>query len=86
MKIIACCALFNLVGLTTCSLDFFRSLMPYFVEMSERHSQFADLKVEDCELSCNVVSQLLSVLSTLKRPLDALAIGGNDLGRLVWIT
>ncbi|PSR86389.1 hypothetical protein CEY00_Acc32012 [Actinidia chinensis var. chinensis] len=56
------------------------SLMPYFVEMSERHSQFADLKVEDCELSCNVVSQLLSVLSTLKRPLDALAIGGNDLG------
>ena len=60
--------------------------MPYFVEMSERHSQFADLKVEDCELSCNVVSQLLAVLSTLKRPLDALAVGGNDLGRFVWIT
>ncbi|KAL7179011.1 hypothetical protein ACSBR1_042386 [Camellia fascicularis] len=60
-----------------------RSLIPYFVEMSERDSHFADLKVENCELSCNGVSQLVGVLSTLKRPLDSLSIGENGLGNKV---
>ncbi|KAG5514939.1 hypothetical protein RHGRI_036095 [Rhododendron griersonianum] len=48
--------------------------------MSEKHSPFKDLKVESCELSCDGVSQLLSVLSTLTGPLNSLSIGGNDLG------
>ncbi|THG20700.1 hypothetical protein TEA_005807 [Camellia sinensis var. sinensis] len=39
-----------------------RSLIPYFVVMSERDSHFADLKVENCEPSCNGVSQLVDVL------------------------
>ncbi|KAI8523158.1 hypothetical protein RHMOL_Rhmol13G0051900 [Rhododendron molle] len=60
-------------------------LIPYFVEMSEKHSPIKDLKVESCELSCGGVSQLLSVLSTLTGPLNSLSIGGNDLGRLVWL-
>ncbi|XP_028065188.1 uncharacterized protein LOC114268248 isoform X1 [Camellia sinensis] len=60
-----------------------KSLIPYFVEMSERDSHFADLKVENCELSCNGVSQLVGVLSTLKRPLDSLSIGENGLGSKV---
>ncbi|THF98090.1 hypothetical protein TEA_012738 [Camellia sinensis var. sinensis] len=60
-----------------------RSLIPYFVKMSERDSHFADLKVENCEPSCNGVSQLVSVLSTLKRPLDSLSIGENGLGSKV---
>lgn len=63
----------------------FRRLIPFFVEMSEKHSPFKDLKVESCELSCDGVSQLLSALSTLAGPLNSLSIGGNDLGRLVWL-
>ncbi|KAI8523159.1 hypothetical protein RHMOL_Rhmol13G0051900 [Rhododendron molle] len=58
-------------------------LIPYFVEMSEKHSPIKDLKVESCELSCGGVSQLLSVLSTLTGPLNSLSIGGNDLGSKV---
>ncbi|XP_058197616.1 uncharacterized protein LOC131313357 isoform X1 [Rhododendron vialii] len=58
-------------------------LIPYFIEMSEKHSPFKDLKVESCELSCGGVSQLLSVLSTLTGPLNSLSIGGNDLGSKV---
>ncbi|XP_028113177.1 uncharacterized protein LOC114311249 isoform X1 [Camellia sinensis] len=64
-------------------IKLFRSLIPYFVEMSERDSHFADLKVENCEPSCNGVSQLVGVLSTLKRPLDSLSIGENGLGSKV---
>ncbi|XP_058197617.1 uncharacterized protein LOC131313357 isoform X2 [Rhododendron vialii] len=60
-----------------------RILIPYFIEMSEKHSPFKDLKVESCELSCGGVSQLLSVLSTLTGPLNSLSIGGNDLGSKV---
>lgn len=66
-------------------LGHYRILIPYFVEMSEKHSPFKDLKVESCELSCGAVSHLLSVLSTLTGPLNSLSIGGNDLGRLVWL-
>ncbi|KAL7247467.1 hypothetical protein ACSBR2_002390 [Camellia fascicularis] len=90
MKIVICSFLLlswdkvlsSSVSLTTCS-GLFRSLIPYFVEMSERDSHFADLKVENCELSCNGVSQLVGVLSTLKRPLDSLSIGENGLGSKV---
>ncbi|KAG5541274.1 hypothetical protein RHGRI_021198 [Rhododendron griersonianum] len=63
--------------------DGIMSLIPYFVEMSKKHSPFKDLKVESCELSCDGVSQLLFVLSTLTAPLNSLSIGGNDLGSKV---
>ncbi|KAI8568633.1 hypothetical protein RHMOL_Rhmol02G0215700 [Rhododendron molle] len=63
--------------------DAIMSLIPYFLEMSEKHSPFKDLKVESCELSCDEVRQLLSVLSSLIEPLNSLSIGGNDLGSKV---
>lgn len=59
--------------------------MPYFLEMSERQTPFIDLKLENCELSCNGVTELLLALSTFKKPLNALSIGENELGWLVWI-
>ncbi|XP_059660223.1 uncharacterized protein LOC132306717 isoform X2 [Cornus florida] len=63
--------------------DGIRSLIPCFVEMSERHFHLADLKLENCDLSCNGVSQLLEVLSTLSKPLNSLSIRDNDLGSKV---
>ncbi|XP_052211050.1 uncharacterized protein LOC127813942 isoform X2 [Diospyros lotus] len=63
--------------------DGIKSLISYFIEISRRHSHFSDLKVENCELSCNGVSDLLDALSTLTGPLDSLSIGGNDLGSKV---
>ncbi|KAK9281438.1 hypothetical protein L1049_004340 [Liquidambar formosana] len=63
--------------------DGIRSLIPYIVEASERHSLLSDLKLENCELSCNGVTQLLEILSTLKKPLDSLSIADNGLGRRV---
>lgn len=60
--------------------DGISSLIPYFVEASERHSPLADLSLGDCDLSCNGVTQLLDVLSTLKNPLHSLSIAHNELG------
>ncbi|CAK9158513.1 unnamed protein product [Ilex paraguariensis] len=60
--------------------DGMKSLISYFVEISEREPPFAELKLENCELTCKGVSQLLGVLSQLKKPLNALSIGDNDLG------
>ncbi|KAM7501543.1 hypothetical protein LguiB_000447 [Lonicera macranthoides] len=60
--------------------DGIKNLMPYFLEMSERQTPFIDLKLENCELSCNGVTELLLALSTFKKPLNALSIGENELG------
>ncbi|CAK9163479.1 unnamed protein product [Ilex paraguariensis] len=60
--------------------DGMKSLISYFVEISEREPPFTELKLENCELTCKGVSQLLGVLSQLKKPLNALSIGDNDLG------
>ncbi|KAL2556891.1 RNI-like superfamily protein [Forsythia ovata] len=60
--------------------DGIKSLFPYFIEMSGRPLPFSDLKLENCELTCDGVSQLLEVLSTMKTPLKMLSVGDNDLG------
>ncbi|ONH93047.1 hypothetical protein PRUPE_8G209500 [Prunus persica] len=58
-----------------------RSLIPYFVEASEKCFPFADLMLENCELSCHGVTYLIDTLSTLQRPLKSLSVADNDLGR-----
>ncbi|GAV63852.1 LRR_6 domain-containing protein [Cephalotus follicularis] len=63
--------------------DGIRSLIPYFVKASERCSPLGDLKLENCELSCNGVTQLLDALSTLKKPLNSLSVADNGLGSQV---
>ncbi|KAF2284479.1 hypothetical protein GH714_025545 [Hevea brasiliensis] len=60
-----------------------RCLIPYFVEAPERCSRLAELKLENCELSCDGVTQLLDTLSSLKRPLCSLTLADNGLGSLV---
>ncbi|XP_057782183.1 uncharacterized protein LOC131000335 [Salvia miltiorrhiza] len=56
------------------------SLIAYFTEISGRDVPFTDLKLENCEVSCNQMVQLLGVLSTLNKPLHKLSIKGNMLG------
>lgn len=58
-----------------------RGVIAYFTEISGRDLPFADLKLENCELTCNQVVELLGVLSAMKRPLNVLSIKGNRLGR-----
>ncbi|XP_047315193.1 NACHT, LRR and PYD domains-containing protein 13 isoform X2 [Impatiens glandulifera] len=58
-----------------------KNLVPVLVELSKRHSGIANLKVENCDLSSEGVDELLTGLSTLKRPLQSLSIRENDLGR-----
>ncbi|KAL5792641.1 hypothetical protein ACOSP7_001235 [Xanthoceras sorbifolium] len=60
-----------------------RSLIPYLVEASDRCTPLAKLILENCELSCNGVTQLLDTLSTLRRPLKFLSIADNNLGSQV---
>ncbi|KAF9610018.1 hypothetical protein IFM89_019658 [Coptis chinensis] len=43
-----------------------RNLVPYFEEILERDLLLFDLKIENCNLSCNGVSELLRSLSQLK--------------------
>ncbi|KAL0560257.1 hypothetical protein IC582_000657 [Cucumis melo] len=63
--------------------DGIRNLIPYFIEASERSFPFADLNLENCELSCDGVTQLLNVLSTLRKPLRSLSVADNSLGSSV---
>ncbi|KAL7126770.1 hypothetical protein ABFS83_14G209100 [Erythranthe nasuta] len=58
----------------------FRNVIAYFTEISGRELPFADLKLENCELTCDQVIELLGVLSTMKKPLNLLSIKGNRLG------
>ncbi|KAK1561083.1 hypothetical protein Q3G72_034267 [Acer saccharum] len=60
-----------------------RSLIPYFVEASERCNPLAKLILENCEFSCNGVTQLLDTLSTLRRPPKFLSVADNNLGSQV---
>ncbi|KAM3731268.1 hypothetical protein ACB098_12G150000 [Castanea mollissima] len=60
-----------------------RNLIPYFVEATERCSSLAYLNLEDCDLSCNGVTQLLNTLSTFKGPLKSLSLADNCLGSQV---
>ncbi|KAF6144342.1 hypothetical protein GIB67_024569 [Kingdonia uniflora] len=60
--------------------DGIRNLMAYLAEASERDFHLSDLKIENCNLSCNGVTQLLTSLTTLKKPLNCLSIADNDLG------
>lgn len=64
----------------------FRSLIPYFSEMSETQFSLVDLRLENCELTYDGVGQLLRTLSTWKKQLRALSVGENDLRRFVWIS
>ncbi|BFG42801.1 hypothetical protein CerSpe_290760 [Prunus speciosa] len=63
--------------------DGIRSLIPYLVEASEKCFPFADLILENCELSCRGVTYLIDTLSTLQRPLKSLSVADNDLGSQV---
>ncbi|KAK9944911.1 hypothetical protein M0R45_010453 [Rubus argutus] len=63
--------------------DGIRSLIPYFVEASEKCTPFADLMLEKCELSCHGVTQLIKTLSSLSRPLKSLSVADNNLGSQV---
>lgn len=64
----------------------YRSLIPHFAEDFERCSSLADLNLENCELSCDGVTELLNTLSTFKGPLKSLSLADNFLGRFVWLT
>ncbi|WCJ38162.1 RNI-like superfamily protein [Euphorbia peplus] len=57
-----------------------RSLIPYFIEAPERCSPLMELNVENCELTCKGVTQLLDTFSTLERPPKSLSIADNGLG------
>ncbi|KAL6271277.1 hypothetical protein ACE6H2_028188 [Prunus campanulata] len=63
--------------------DGIRSLIPYLVEASKKCFPFADLMLENCELSCHGVTYLIDTLSTLQRPLKSLSVADNDLGSQV---
>ncbi|XP_057965670.1 uncharacterized protein LOC131156192 isoform X2 [Malania oleifera] len=60
--------------------DGIKNLFPYIIEASEGNSRLSNLRLENCELSCNGVTQLLEILSTFKKPLYSLSIADNDLG------
>ncbi|KAK4408194.1 hypothetical protein Sango_0400400 [Sesamum angolense] len=60
--------------------DGIRSLISYFREISGRDLPFSDLMLENCELTCNQVIELLGVISTMKKPVNLLSIKGNRLG------
>ncbi|KAM5563222.1 hypothetical protein ABKV19_018072 [Rosa sericea] len=60
-----------------------RSLIPFFMETSEKCTPFVDLMLENCELSCHGVTQLIKTLSSLSRPLKSLSVADNDLGSQV---
>ncbi|KDP26432.1 hypothetical protein JCGZ_17590 [Jatropha curcas] len=57
-----------------------RCLIPYFVEPLERFSSLVELNLENCELSCDGVTQLLDTLSALQRPIKSLSLADNGLG------
>ncbi|XXG42698.1 hypothetical protein AAC387_Pa01g2912 [Persea americana] len=57
-----------------------RCLLPYFIQASEKSSSLADMKIENCDLSCFGVTQLLQSLSALREPLNNLSIANNELG------
>ncbi|GMH30919.1 hypothetical protein Nepgr_032762 [Nepenthes gracilis] len=59
-----------------------RSLIPYFAQAIE-HFPFANLNLKNCKLSCDGITDLLEVLSTLRNPLTSLSIADNDLGSRV---
>ncbi|XP_015077141.1 uncharacterized protein LOC107021072 [Solanum pennellii] len=57
-----------------------RCLIPYFKETSYKYFPLVELKLESCELTCFGVCELLEALSSLRKPLNFLSIGGNSLG------
>ncbi|XP_077227277.1 RNI-like superfamily protein isoform X2 [Tasmannia lanceolata] len=81
------CALIHMPNLQSLDIsdnpigdDGIRSLIPYFIEASDRASPLVDIKIENCNLSCIGVIQLLKSLSTLRKSLNTLSIADNDLG------
>ncbi|EPS66692.1 hypothetical protein M569_08084, partial [Genlisea aurea] len=58
------------------SLDLSRNV----VEDGIRDRPFLDLKLENCDLTCDHVVELLEVLTKLKKPLNRLSLNGNRLG------
>ncbi|CAA0825735.1 RNI-like superfamily protein [Striga hermonthica] len=60
--------------------DGIRSLLSYFKEISGRGLPFADLKLENCELTCEHIIELLGALSNMNKPLKSLSVKGNRLG------
>ncbi|KAG4913304.1 hypothetical protein JHK85_054688 [Glycine max] len=57
-----------------------RNLIPYFVGASETCPHITCLKLENCDLSCVGVNNLLHILSNFKGPLKSLSIADNYLG------
>ncbi|KAK8688580.1 hypothetical protein V6N13_087340 [Hibiscus sabdariffa] len=55
-----------------------RSLIPYFAEVSKSGSPLTDLKLENCKLSSDGVTQLLDALSTSARPMNYLSLADNN--------
>lgn len=60
-----------------------RYLIPYFAGTSEMCSRLACLKLEACDLSCDVVNHLLDSLPVLNGTLKSLSIAENCLGSKV---
>ncbi|KAL6563791.1 hypothetical protein OROGR_002750 [Orobanche gracilis] len=61
-------------------------LVTYFTEISGRHLPFAELKLENCELTCDQVIELLGVVSNMNKPLKMLSLKGNGLGSKIGST
>ncbi|KAL4353049.1 hypothetical protein GQ457_06G028500 [Hibiscus cannabinus] len=55
-----------------------RSLIPYFAQASKSGSPLTDLKLENCKLSSDGMTQLLDALSTSTRPMTYLSLADNN--------
>ncbi|WOL07189.1 protein NLRC3 isoform X4 [Canna indica] len=60
-----------------------RSIIPYFIWAVQKPYPLLDIKLNNCNLSCSGVADLLRSLSTLMEPLNTFSVAENDLGSVV---
>ncbi|KAJ6812183.1 NACHT, LRR and PYD domains-containing protein 4E isoform X1 [Iris pallida] len=63
--------------------DGIRKLIPYFIKAFEKVYPISDIKLDNCNLSCLGVTDLLRSLPMSKEPLNSFSIADNNLGSSV---
>ncbi|KAG6479068.1 hypothetical protein ZIOFF_062524 [Zingiber officinale] len=58
-----------------------RSLIPYFIWALLKDYPLTDIKLNNCNLSCSGVANLLRSLLPIKTPLNTFSVAENELGR-----
>lgn len=58
-----------------------RSLIPYFIWALLKDYPLTDIKLNNCNLSCTGVANLLRSLPPLNTPLNTFSVAENELGR-----